>query len=61
VAKKKEEKTSPRRTEVKVLPQRTKKLSKDEQQKVKGGDDITSVEYDARGLAVGRGIRVRST
>jgi hypothetical protein len=45
-------KTPSRRTQVKDLPKQKKELSTEEQKKVKGG---------ARGLAVGRGIRVRST
>jgi hypothetical protein len=56
-----EKKGPKRRTQVRELPKQEKKLSKDEQKKVKGGEDIGSVEYDAKGLAIGRGVRVRGT
>ena len=58
----KESKSTKRRTQVKDLPKQEKELRKGEQKKIKGGEDASfDVSADARGLAVGRGIRVRST
>ena len=58
----KDAKTTKRRTKVKDLTRGEKGLSSKEQKKIKGGEDTSfDVSVDARGLAVGRGIRVRST
>ena len=55
-------KNTKRRTQVKDLSGQKKELSKEEQKKIKGGEDASfDVSADARGLAAGRGIRVRST
>ncbi|HEY0080764.1 MAG TPA: hypothetical protein VGB73_19335 [Pyrinomonadaceae bacterium] len=48
-----------RRTRVQDLPKEEKTLSQDEQKRVKGGDFTDALDLDARGVAVGKGIRVR--
>ena len=57
----KKEKKANRRTQVKALPRPEKELSGDEQKKIKGGEIVSDGDSDARGVAIGKGIRTRDT
>ncbi len=50
-----------RRTRLQDLPEKERPLSKEEQKAVKGGQLTNEDDCDARGLAIGKGIRIRSS
>ena len=54
-------KTTTRRTQVKDLPRKEKELTKEDQKRVKGGEAGSGDDTNARGLAIGKGIRTRDT